>query len=390
MSNLRKFCVVASVAAMFIVGGCGGGGGGGSSSSGSTATSQPTVKPIAVTATSYQNEKGLNIPAQTLPYSGNAAHAFGDFFQRGQEDLFIATQTYDVTKPLSQATKGAFEFWKRQADGSFVKDTTLLADSTGCVHPRKAIVADFNHDGKPDIFVACHGYDASPFPGEEAAVILSQADGSFKTTFIPYTGYFHGAAAADMTGTGNIDVVAVDPSTNGVGHTPVVFVNDGKGNFTVRTDLLPALTPGQLYYSVEALDLNGDGKPDLLFMGDDACPNSGCSQLSAPPTILVNNGTGSFANAQQLVLPTVPGTVALDATLIDSTLYLARTSDLASNFYQTRVLQSIDMKSLTSNILVNDTNASDPWIRWLFPYTTSGHTVLVDDDASISFNLQIN
>ncbi len=33
---------------------------------------------------------------------------------------------------------------------------------------------NFNGDGRPDVFVACHGYDASPFPDERNKTVLIQ------------------------------------------------------------------------------------------------------------------------------------------------------------------------------------------------------------------------
>jgi hypothetical protein len=42
-------------------------------------------------------------------------------------------------------------------NGAWVDQTSrLLTDTTGCLHPRKAIVADFNGDDVPDVFIACH------------------------------------------------------------------------------------------------------------------------------------------------------------------------------------------------------------------------------------------
>ena len=79
-----------------------------------------------------------------------------------------------------------------------------MVQINGCIHPRKAIVADFNGDGRPDIFVACHGYDATPFPGEANKVVLSQPNGTYVTSNASAdVGFHHGAAAADLNGDGN-------------------------------------------------------------------------------------------------------------------------------------------------------------------------------------------
>jgi hypothetical protein len=47
------------------------------------------------------------------------------------------------------------------------------------IHPRKIVIADFNGDGKPDIFIADHGYDVAPFPGAQSTLILSTPDGHY-------------------------------------------------------------------------------------------------------------------------------------------------------------------------------------------------------------------
>src|SRR5262245_23197393 len=39
-------------------------------------------------------------------------------------------------------------------------------------HGRQIVVADFNGDGRPDIFIADHGMDAPPFPGFPDTLIL--------------------------------------------------------------------------------------------------------------------------------------------------------------------------------------------------------------------------
>jgi hypothetical protein len=203
---------------------------------------------LGVALTSYENAKGLNLGPQMLPYPAAqvTARAFGDFFQRGSFDLFVATTNFDPAFAPAQSPKGRFEFWRRQADNRFVRDASLLRSDIGCRYPTKAIVADFNHDGRPDIFVACRGLGPTTFVGERSAVLLSQPDGTYETTFLDFDGAFVSAAAGDLTGSGHIDVVAIDANTTTFSAetnsfadgfpidsttTAVILVNDGKGHF---------------------------------------------------------------------------------------------------------------------------------------------------------------
>jgi FG-GAP-like repeat len=151
-----------SFASVFALSGCGGGGGGDAPAPVSAA---PTV--VVNSETSYANYKGIGLVPQSLPAGYNFVRAFGNFVGNGRQDLFRAVQTYNVSLPAAQATSSRFEFYSKQADGSFKLNTAVMPQTNGCLHPRKAVVADFNKDGRADIFVACHGYDAAPFPGEK-------------------------------------------------------------------------------------------------------------------------------------------------------------------------------------------------------------------------------
>jgi hypothetical protein len=142
-----------------------------------TPTPQPPIGPLA---TSYDNAKRIGLTPVTMPpgLNGTNGWAFADFSRRGVLDLFVGQATYSLARPASEATPSRFEFYRRESDGSYTKSNLLPANSTGCIVPRKAIVADFNKDGRPDVFVACHGYDAAPYPGERNKVVLSNPDES--------------------------------------------------------------------------------------------------------------------------------------------------------------------------------------------------------------------
>jgi hypothetical protein len=123
------------------------------------ATSQ-IEPPIAVQKTSYLNAKNLNIPSQKIPafpitdsYREDAfgGVAFGDFLQEGKLSLVTFTNINwtDRTKPWVAGSVYFFQY----VNGEPVDVTSkLLKDTTGCIAPRRLLVADFNNDGKQRIF----------------------------------------------------------------------------------------------------------------------------------------------------------------------------------------------------------------------------------------------
>lgn len=276
--------------------------------------------------------------------------ARADFQRNGSMSLFVAYATYDVSKPLADATSGRFEFWTGDAK---TKIAGLLNSEVGCMVPSSAAVADYNGDGRPDVFVACHGYDAAPFPGEKSYVVLSKADGTYASK--PATddvGFFHGASAADLDADGDVDV-AVATGTN-----LKAYVNDGAGGFTLKSDAFP-MTTNKSLYTVEVVDVDSDGKVDVLAGGHEY-------GTSAADTILLkNDGSGGFASVVPTVIPTVTDqTIVVGFAVVQKNVYVVRTRcDAAcqagsvdpAHFYGTNYVQKVDLASMGSSEAYNVT-----------------------------------
>lgn len=369
-----KNIIISSLAAIVLVA-CGGGGGGGSANS--SANSSPPIIAPALAHTSYENFKQVGLTPQALPSGDNMVRAYGDFAGNGRLDLFRAVITYDSTQPISSATPSVFEYWSRQADGSLVKNTTLLASAVGCLHPRKALVADFNGDGRADVFVACHGYDASPFPGERNKVVLSQPGGTYQISDASTdVGFWHGASAADLNGDGHIDLVLVN---NFDTNRAISMLNDGSGHFVREaTSRMPQSMVNQGgFFSIELVDINEDARLDLIVGGHE--------WENAPTWIFINPGTNNFSAVTPVTIPSVPNEgVVLDFSVTGSganrSLWIVRTSGGDGTFYRSRTVQKVSYPSLVSSVVLQERPAT--WIRWLVPATVNGASVVVSDDAS--------
>ena len=202
--------------------------------------------------------------------------------------------------------------------GGFTEGTTNLfpSNAPSAVHPRQMLVADFNRDGRPDLFIADHGYDAPPYPGFRNTLILSSgatalvnASGSLPTQ----PDFSHSAATADIDGDNDLDILV--GNTFG-GQLDIYFlINDGQGGFARSTGRLPAEIEGRFYgrkFTASLLfDADGDGDKDL-FLG----LHSGEGSLNSE--LFLNDGSGRFLTAPTLV-PSPVGARGgvMDATALD-------------------------------------------------------------------------
>ncbi len=160
-------------------------------------------------------------------------------------------------------------------DGSFAFAHTY---SVG-VAPYGVAVSDLNGDRMPDVVVANTGDDT-------ISVLLGNGDGTLQ----PQTTYLVGAgpssvAIADFNGDGMPDLAVSDSETPiKIGNPGLVSVllNKGNGTFGNKTDYAAGYNP----QSVVAVDLNGDGKPDLAL-----ATNLDTFGFVA---VLIGNGDGTF------------------------------------------------------------------------------------------------
>lgn len=338
--------------------------------------------PVPVQKSSYENKAVAAevIGAQKLPSKvtmGNAV-AFADFFQDGSYSMVTHSLEYNP-QDLSTASKvGHIHFWKN-VSGKWVDNTVkLLLNSAGCVHPRKASVADFNGDGKPDVFFACHGFDATPFPGESPIVLLSQPDGTYRSVVVPVTCFCHSASAADVDGDGYPDLIVTGDMVAG---QPFFLINKKDGTFTKDLTRLPAETKFKPIFTAELIDFGKVGKYDVFFGGHEQDATS-----NWPATILPNDGTGHFVSTPSITLPSVQGFgFPTDIVFKGDFIYLARTIDLSTNFYNGAAIQKIAYPSLTTQTIYQHLNAypsGTRWINWIIP--NGGNITALDLEYGIS------
>lgn len=186
------------------------------------------------------------------------------------------------------------------------------------VTARGHVIADFNGDGHLDLFVADTGYDAGTYPGFHNSLVLSGPSGYVNASdSLPSTlGYTHSTAAADIDGDGDMDIYVgnmLEPTApyflinDGTGH----FSAEN------RSPSSSVLASGN-YASATFLDANGDGHPDLFLgtTGDSAWDQA--DQGSALPSrLMINDGSGHFSDGG-LELPSFGlHNGVVDATILD-------------------------------------------------------------------------
>jgi len=176
-------------------------------------------------------------------------------------------------------------------DGTF---KPAVSYDSGGEYAYSVAVADVNADGKPDLLVANYCADSSCAVGG-VDVFLGNGDGTFQ----PVVSYGSGGqnaesvAVVDVNGDGKPDLLVANQCSSGSCAGGAVSVLLGNGNGTFQAAI--SYDSGGYYAnSVAVRDVNGDGKPDLLVLNQ--CANAGAC-ADGTVAVLLGNGDGSFQGA---------------------------------------------------------------------------------------------
>jgi len=163
----------------------------------------------------------------------------------------------------------------------------------------KAAVADVNGDGLDDLFIGGAKQQASQ-------LYLQTANGFVQKTIPDFNMFtFNDITAAvffDCDKDGDLDLFAGGggnfATTESGGFQSFLYINDGKGMFTLNRGAIPPT--GTNCGTVTVLDYNADGLPDL-FIGSRSVPQS---YGETPPHFLMKNkGNGMFEDVTTAVAP---------------------------------------------------------------------------------------
>ncbi|MDQ6706648.1 MAG: CRTAC1 family protein [Acidobacteriota bacterium] len=265
------------------------------------------------TFTDVTKEAGLLDPD---PRFGTGC-VFFDYDRDGQLDLFVSNYCgFDMdTVPRARGTGscdykgvpvfcgprglayGRHSLYRNNGDGTFT-DVTVASGigKTQGGYGLTAVAADFDNDGWPDIYVACdstpslffHNNHDGTFTeqGMERGIALNE-DGMEQAGM--------GLAVGDLMLDGNLHIFKTHFSDD----TPVLYVNDGKGNFrdaTLRSGL--GVETRYAGWGCGVADFDNDGIPDILCVTGNVYPEVEKqvpgSPRKTPRVIFRNLGKGRF------------------------------------------------------------------------------------------------
>jgi Bacterial Ig-like domain (group 3)/FG-GAP-like repeat len=305
------------------------------------------------------NGDGTFQPATTYASGGWGADsvAVADVNGDGKPDLLV-TNFYDPTKGL-----GSVGVLLGNGDGIFQPVVTYASNWSNVY---SVVVADVNGDGKPDLLLA----------GDVVIVLLGNGDGTFQPAKI-YGRLANtislAIAVADVNGDGKLDVVAANFDVCGnCASTVGVLLGNGDGSFRspVTYD-----SGGVFADSLAVVDVDGDGKPDVVVANCGPKGQSGCDAFTNGVVgVLLGNGDGTF----QPVVTFDAGGPNVEALAAGDLRRTGRPDLVTTSFFQANIvgvlLNNTAVKSSTSTTLTSSLNPSlyGQKVTWTATVTSSG------------------
>jgi hypothetical protein len=170
------------------------------------------------------------------------------------------------------------------AEGAITNPIFLMPPTygSGGRFARNSEIGDFNGDGKPDLLISNECVSDADCTQGTVAVLLGNGDGTYQPAVVSNTGaVLASVTIGDFNGDGKLDVAVNNacPDIGCASGSVNILLGNGNGTF------LPAVaySSGGNAFSVEAGDVNGDGKLDVVVVNG-----------SNSAGVLLGNGDGTF------------------------------------------------------------------------------------------------
>jgi uncharacterized protein (TIGR03437 family) len=227
---------------------------------------------------SFVGEPVTFVAGLSTPAAAASSTATADFNGDGVPDVALAFGPYDGT-PSLQILNG-------NGDGTFTPG--FRSPLAGI--PDQTLVADFNHDGKPDLAIL-ESYENT------LQIFRGQGNGTFSSpTSITLPNDAEALAVGDFNGDGKLDLAFATNTGTGTGNAGnggAILLGNGDGTFASPLTFALAFSPAWMTMG----DFNGDGKLDLVFA------NQGTdSKTDGSLVILFGKGDGTFGSPTTIPL----------------------------------------------------------------------------------------
>jgi hypothetical protein len=233
------------------------------------------------------NGDGTFQPVLTYDSGGTGATsvAVADVNGDGKPDLVVANCGPSGPGGCLGTDYGVVSVLLGSGDGTF---RAAVNYGSGGLSADSVAVADVNGDGKLDIIVVSYAESYYNSTSGTVSVLLGNGDGTFQAA-VTYLSGAEGAtsvAVADLRGDGRLDLVAGNSAYCPQYIDGCVSVLLGNGDGTFQPAVTYEAGPGETM-SVAVVDVNGDGKPDLLVA-------NWCPFCANTVGVLLGNGDGTF------------------------------------------------------------------------------------------------
>lgn len=230
-----------------------------------------------------------------------------DFNHDGIPDVLLPS----TTAPTATIAFGSVPY------GTFSANPKAVTLPPACTGPAAGamLVGDFNGDGFPDIAFFCGGVAGA------SGVLLGNGDGTFAAAKTFAGAFSTSAVLGDFNHDNKLDIAVIGPTGSAAEPQGIQFFA-GNGDGTFAAPVVSAFQSGSSYSSLVAADVDGDRYPDIVV-------GSFSSDVAPTVNVFGNNKDGTFGVVSQgASAPNISVAVGAAGSSVDQSI-------LTGNFFGT-------------------------------------------------------